>query len=58
MVRPPHQGTGVAAGRSALRRTGEKARRSSRTVIVSGAVMIRPGVSRNRRWMVSGVTVA
>jgi mono/diheme cytochrome c family protein len=53
-----HQGTGVAGGRSALRRTGEKARRSSRTVTASGVVMIWPEVSRKRRWMVSGVTVA
>ena len=31
------------------------ARRSRRTVTASGVVMIWPGVSRKRRWMVSGV---
>jgi len=58
MVRPSHQGTRVSAGRSALRRTGEKARRSSRTVMVLASVVIWPGVSRKRRWMVSGVAAA
>jgi len=54
-VRLPDQGTVVAGGRSALGRTGEWARRSKRTVIVSPLVMIWPGISMKRRWMVSGV---
>jgi len=58
MARPPHQGTGCPRVAGLLRRTGEKARRSSRTVMTLPSAVIWPGVSRKRRWMVSGVAGA
>ena len=58
MVLLPSQGMRVSVGSSALRRVGVLARRSRWTVMLSVVVMMVPGVSRKRRWMVSGVMVA